>query len=127
MDIDIHQLATKVSDAVVATPELAQQLVESPAAAVERIAGVSGGYDLTELFGLCLSRLADAGVDLSSVDLSWLDFAAIDVTRLNPDELLGLAARLNVDVSKLDMAAIASRMLGSSGLGGLLGGLFGGR
>ena len=72
-------------------------------------------------------RLAEAGVDLSAVDLGKLDLSAIDVSRLSPDELLGLAARLNVDVSKLDMAAIASKMLGAGGLGGLLGGLFGGR
>lgn len=130
MAIDINQLAERIADAVEAAPELAQQLVENPVATVERITGVTGvtgGYDLTELFGLCLARLAEAGVDLSAVDLGKLDLSAIDVSRLSPDELLGLAARLNVDVSKLDMAAIASKMLGAGGLGGLLGGLFGGR
>lgn len=124
MAIDINQLAERIADAVEDAPELAQQLVENPVATVERITGVTGGYDLTELFGLCL---AEAGVDLSAVDLGKLDLSAIDVSRLSPDELLGLAARLNVDVSKLDMAAIASKMLGAGGLGGLLGGLFGGR
>lgn len=127
MAIDINQLAERIADAVKAAPELAQQLVENPVATVERITGVTGGYDLTELFGLCLARLAEAGVDLSAVDLGKLDLSAIDVSRLSPDELLGLASRLNVDVSKLDMAAIASKMLGAGGLGGLLGGLFGGR
>lgn len=127
MAIDINQLAERIADAVEAAPELAQQLVENPVAAVERITGVTDGYDLTELFGLCLARLAEAGVDLSTVDMGKLDLSAIDVSRLSPDELLGLAARLNVDVSKLDMAAIASKMLGAGGLGGLLGGLFGGR
>ncbi len=127
MAIEINELAAKVAGAVELAPELAQELVSDPVATVERIAGVSGGYDLTELFRLCLARLAQADVDLSCVDLSRLDLDAIDVSRLNPDELLGLAAKLNVDVSKVDMAAIAGKMLGSSGLGGLLGGLFGGR
>lgn len=127
MAIEINELAAKVASAVEAAPELAQELVSDPVATVERIAGVAGGYDLTELFRLCLARLAQAGVDLSCVDLSRLDLDAIDVSKLNPDELLGLAARLNVDVSKVDMAAIASKMIGSGGLGGLLGGLFGGR
>lgn len=127
MAIDMNQLADKIAGAVAAAPELAQQLVESPAQAVERITGVAGGYDLTELFRLSLDRLAQVGADLSEVDLGKLDLSAIDVSRFNPDELLRLAAKLNVDVSKVDMAAIASKMLGSSGLGGLLGGLFGGR
>ena len=118
MAIDINQLAERIADAVEAAPELAQQLVENPVATVERITGVTGGYALTELFGLCLARLAEAGVDLSAVDLGKLDLSAIDVSRLSPDELLGLAARLNVDVSKLDMAAIASKVLGAGGLGG---------
>lgn len=127
MAIDMNQLADKIAGTVAAAPELAQQLVESPAQTVERITGVAGGYDLTELFRLSLDRLAQVGADLSEVDLGKLDLSAIDVSRLSPDELLRLAAKLNVDVSKVDMAAIASKMLGSSGLGGLLGGLFGGR
>ena len=127
MAIDINQLAERIADAVKAAPELAQQLVENPVATVERITGVTGGYDLTELFGLCLARLADAGVDLSAVDLGKLDLSAIDVSRLSPDELLGRGPRLNVDLSHPDMAARAPTMLGAGGLGGLLGGLFGAR
>ena len=88
MAIDINQLAERIADAVEAAPELAQQLVENPVATVERITGVTGGYDLTELFGLCLARLAEAGVDLSTVDLGKLDLSAIDVSRLSPDEHL---------------------------------------
>ena len=69
MAIDINQLAERIADAVEAAPELAQRLVENPVATVEHITGVTGGYDLTELFGLCLARLAEAGVD--SRPLTW--------------------------------------------------------
>ena len=120
-------IAQKLVEAVKATPEVAQQLIADPSGAVARVAGATDGFDLTKVVQEALALAADLRLDLSCVDLGKLDLSAIDVSRLSPDELLGLAARLNVDVSKLDMAAIASKMLGAGGLGGLLGGLFGGR
>ena len=104
--MDMQALATQVADAVAAAPALAQELVSDPAGAVEKITGERGA-DVTALLPKTLALLAERSVDLSAVDLG----------------------KLNVDLSKLDMAAIAGKLLGggAGALGGLLGGLFGRR
>ena len=117
MTQDIQALAAQVVEAIRATPELAQRLVEAPAATVEKICGGNPGVDLTSLFMAVLDKLEGLDVDLSPLDLS----------RLDPARLLSIATKLGIDVSKVDMGAIASKMLAGGGLGGLLGGLFGGR
>lgn len=126
MPQDIQALAAQVVDAIKQAPELAQSLVEDPAATVEKVCGATD-VDLTSLFVAALDKLEGADIDLSGLDLSRLDLDALDLTRLDPTRLLNVATKLGIDVSKVDMAAIASKMLSSNGLGGLLGGLFGGR
>ena len=122
MTQDIQALAAQVVEAIRATPELAQRLVEAPAATVEKICGGNPGVDLTSLFMAVLDKLEGLDVDLSGLDLD-----ALDLSRLDPARLLSIATKLGIDVSKVDMGAIASKMLAGGGLGGLLGGLFGGR
>ena len=126
--MDMQVIAAKVADAVAKAPAVAQELVSDPDGAVERIAGVAGA-DVTTLLPLVLERLAERGVDLSFVDLSKLDLSQVDVARLDVAQLQAAASRLNVDLSRLDVAAIAGKLLGggASGLGGLLGGLLGRR
>ena len=114
MTQDIQALAAQVVEAIRATPELAQRLVEAPAATVEKICGGNPGVDLTSLFMAVLDKLEGLDVDLSRLDLSRLDLDALDLSRLDPARLLSIAT-------------IASKMLAGGGLGGLLGGLFGGR
>lgn len=127
MTQDVQALAAQVVEAIRATPELAQRLVEAPAATVEKICGGNPGVDLTSLFMAVLDKLEGLDVDLSRLDLSRLDLDALDLSRLDPARLLSIATKLGIDVSKVDMGAIASKMLAGGGLGGLLGGLFGGR
>lgn len=124
--MDMQALATQVADAVAAAPALAQELVSDPAGAVEKITGERGA-DVTALLPKTLALLAERSVDLSAVDLSALDLSQIDVTRLDLARLQDAAGKLNVDLFKLDMAAIAGKLLGggAGALGGLLGGLFG--
>ena len=126
--MDIQTIAVTVAEAVQAAPERAQELIAHPREAVEAITG-AGGFDVTEVVQATLARLEETGMDLSFVDLSQLDLAEIDVSKLDIAQLQGAADALHVDMSKLDMGAIASKLLGG-GLGGLfggLGGLFGGR
>ena len=122
MTQDIQALAAQVVEAIRATPEHAQRLVEAPAATVEKICGGNPGVDLTSLFMAVLDKLEGLDVDLSRLDLD-----ALDLSRLDPARLLSIATKLGIDGSKVDMGAIASKMLAGGGLGGLLGGLFGGR
>ena len=124
---DIQAIATQVVEAIRKAPELAQRLVEAPAATVEEICGKGVSVDLTSLLMAALEKLEGLDVDLSGLDLSKLDLEAFDLSRLDPTRLLNTATKLGIDVSKVDMAAIANKMLSSGGLGGLLGGLFGGR
>lgn len=119
-----QSMAEQIADAVAADPELAQELVSDPAVVVERITGETGA-DVTALLPATLEELANRGADLSFVDLSALDLSQIDVARLDVAELQDAASKLNVDLSKLDMAGIAGALLGQKGLGAL-GGLFGG-
>ena len=71
MPVDIKSLAAQNTEAITNAPELAQELVDSPAQTVERITGQSE-VDLTELFQLVLSNLSKVGIDLSGLDLTRL-------------------------------------------------------
>lgn len=124
MPTDIKSLATQITEAIVNAPELAQELIDSPAQTVERITGQSEA-DLTELFQLVLSNLSKTGVDLSGLDLTRLDLSAIDLTRLDLGELAGMAQSLGISFTSL--AGAASGLFGGSGVSSLLGGLFGGK
>ena len=121
MPVDIKSLAAQITEAITNAPELAQELIDSPAQTVERITGQSE-VDLTELFQLVLSNL---GIDLSGLDLTRLDLTAIDLSRLDFGELAGMARSLGLSFT--DLAGAASGLLGGSGVSGLLGSLFGGK
>ena len=112
MPVDIKNLAAQITEAITNAPELAQELIDSPAQTVERITGQSEA-DLTELFQLVLSNLSKTGVDLSGLDL----------TRLDLGELAGMAKSLGISFA--DLAGAASGLLGGSGVSSLLGSLFG--
>lgn len=123
--MDAQAIAAKVVEAVKATPERAQELISDPRGAIESITGATG-FDVTEVLQASLGKLSDAGLDLSSVDLSKLNLSEIDLAKLDIVQLQETAGKLGIDVSKLDLGAIASKLLGG-GAGGLLGGLFGRR
>lgn len=114
MPVDIKSLAAQITEAITNAPELAQELVDSPAQTVERITGQSE-VDLTELFQLVLSNLSKVGIDLSGLDL----------TRLDLGEIAGMAQSLGISFTSL--AGAASGLLGGRGVSGLLGSLFGGK
>ena len=122
MPVDIKNLAAQITEAIVNAPELAQELIDSPARTVERITGQSEA-DLTELFQRLLSNLSKTCVDLSGLDLTRLDLSAIDLTRLDLGELAGMAKSLGISFA--DLAGAASGLLGGSGVSSLLGSLFG--
>ena len=132
MPVDIKSLAAQITEAITNAPELAQELIDSPAQTVERITGQSE-VDLTELFQLVLSNLSKVGIDLSgldltrldltAIDLSRLDLTAIDLSRLDLGELAGMAKSLGISFTSL--AGAASGLFGGSGVSGLLGSLFG--
>lgn len=122
MPVDIKNLAAQITEAIVNAPELAQELIDSPAQTIERITGQSE-VDLTELFQLVLSNLSKTGVDLSGLDLTKLDLTAIDLSRLDLGELAGMAQSLGISFA--DLAGAASGLLGGGGVSGLLGSLFG--
>lgn len=121
MPVDIKNLAAQITEAIVNAPELAQELIDSPAQTVERITGQSE-VDLTELFQLVLSNLSKVGIDLSGLDLTRLDLTAIDLSRLDLGEIAGMAQSLGLGFA--DLAGAASGLLGG-GVSGLLGSLFG--
>ena len=125
MPVDIKSLAAQlIAEAITNAPELAQELVDSPAQTVERITGQSE-VDLTELFQLVLSKLSKVGIDLSGLDLTRLDLTAIDLSRLDLGEIAGMAQSLGISFTSL--AGAASGLLGGRGVSGLLGSLFGGK
>lgn len=124
MPVDIKILAAQITEAITNAPELAQELVDSPAQTVERITGQSE-VDLTELFQLVLSNLSKVGIDLSGLDLTRLDLTAIDLSRLDLGEIAGMAQSLGISFTSL--AGAASGLLGGRGASGLLGSLFGGK
>ncbi len=98
MTQDIQALAAQVVEAIRDAPELAQRLVEAPAATVEKICVGNPGVDLTSLFMAVLDKLEGLDVDLSGLDLSRLDLDALDLSRLDPARLLSIATKLGVDV-----------------------------
>lgn len=122
MPVDIKNLAAQITEAITNAPELAQELIDSPAQTVERITGQSE-VDLTELFQLVLSNLSKVGIDLSGLDLTRLDLTAIDLSRLDLGEIAGMAQSLGLSFT--DLAGAASGLLGGSGVSSLLGSLFG--
>ena len=119
MPVDIKSLAAQITEAITNAPELAQELVDSPAQTVECITGQSE-VDLTELFQLVLSNLSKVGIDLSGLDLT-----AIDLSRLDLGEIAGMAQSLGISFTSL--AGAASGLLGGRDVSGLLGSLFGGK
>ena len=121
--MDIQAIATQVAEAVRSNPGTAQELISDPRGAVERITGQTG-FDVTEVLQAALGKLADMGVDLSSVDLSQLNLSEIDLTKLDIAQLQDTVGRLGIDFSKLDVGKLLGSLGG--GLGGLLGGLGGG-
>ena len=123
MAVDIKNLAAQITEAITNAPELAQELIDSPAQTVERITGQSEA-DLTELFQAVLSNLSKTGIDLSGLDLTRLDLTAIDLSRLDLGKLAGMAQSLGLSFT--DLAGAASGLLGG-GVSSLLGSLFGGR
>lgn len=124
MAVDIKNLAARITEAITNAPELAQELIDSPAQTVERITGQSEA-DLTELFQAVLSNLSKTGIDLSGLDLTRLDLTAIDLSRLDLGELAGMAQSLGLSFTSL--AGAASGLLGGNGVFSLLGSLFGGK
>lgn len=115
------EIAEKIVDAVRQAPEVAQELIASPRETVARVAGVSGGFDLTAVVQKALELAGDLHLDLSGVDLGKLDLSQIDVAKLDLTRLASVASVCNIDISKLDMGAVTAKLLG----GGLFGGLFG--
>lgn len=115
------QIAEKIVDAVRQAPEVAQELIASPREAVARVAGATGGFDLTAVVQEALTQAGELKLDLSCVDLSKLDLSQIDVSKLDLGRLASVATACNIDISKLDMGAVTAKLLG----GGLFGGLFG--
>lgn len=112
-------IAEKIVEAVNAAPEVAQELIADPRAAVARMAGAAEGFDLTEVVQEALALAADLRLDLSCVDLGKLDLSQIDVAKLDLVRLASVASACNVDMTKLDMGAVTAKLLG--------GGLFGRR
>ena len=112
-------IAEKIVEAVKAAPEVAQELIADPRAAVARVAGAAEGFDFTEVVQEALALAADLRLDLSCVDLGKLDLSQIDVAKLDLERLASVASACNVDMSKLDMGAVTAKLLG--------GGLFGRR
>lgn len=105
-------IAEKIVEAVKAAPEVAQELIADPRAAVARVAGAAEGFDLTEVVQEALALAADLRLDLSGVDLGKLDLSQIDVRKLNLARLASVASACHVDMSKLDMAAVTAKLLG---------------
>ena len=105
-------IAEKIVEAVKATPEVAQELIADPRAAVVRVAGAAEGFDLTEVVQEALALAADLRLDLSRVDLGKLDFSQIDVAKLDLVRLASVASACNVDMTKLDMGAFTAKLLG---------------
>ncbi len=105
-------IAEKLIEAVKAAPEVAQELIADPRAAVTRAAGAAEGFDLTEVVQEALALAADLRLDLSGVDLGKLDLSQIDVAKLDLVRLASVASACNVDMSKLDMGAVAAKLLG---------------
>ena len=58
-------IAQRIVEAVKATPEVAQELIADPRGAVERVAGATDGFDLTEVVQEALALAAD----LSKLDM----------------------------------------------------------
>ena len=107
-----QDIAEKLIEAVRTTPEVAQELIADPRAAVARVAGAAEGFDLTEVVQEALALAADLRLDLSGVDLGKLDLSQIDVRKLNLARLASVASACHVDMSKLDMAAVTAKLLG---------------
>ena len=104
-------IAEKIVEAVKAAPEVAQELIADPRAAVARVAGAAEGFDLTEVVQEALALAADLRLDLSGVDLGKLDLSQIDVAKLDLVRLESVASACNVDMSKLDMGAVTAKLL----------------
>lgn len=113
------EIAEKIVDAVRQTPTVAQELISNPRDAVARVAGETGGFDLTAVVQEALELASDLRLDLSGVDLGKLDLSQIDVSKLDLGRLASVASACNIDISKLDMGAVTAKLLG--------GGLFGRR
>ena len=105
-------IAEKIVEAVKAAPEVAQELIADPRAAVARVAGAAEDFDLTEVVQEALALAADLRLDLSCVDLGKLDLSQIDVAKLDLVRLASVASACNVDMTKLDMGAVAAKLLG---------------
>ncbi|WP_117204431.1 hypothetical protein [Paratractidigestivibacter faecalis] len=105
-------IAEKIVEAVKAAPEVAQQLIADPRAAVARVTGAAEGFDLTEVVQEALALAADLRLDLSCVDLGKLDLSQIDVAKLDLVRLASVASACNVDMTKLDMGAVTAKLLG---------------
>ena len=107
-----QQIAEKVIEAVRTTPSVAQELVSDPRGAIACITGERGGVDLTKVVQEALALAADLRLDLSGVDLGKLDLSQIDVAKLDLVRLASVASACNVDMTKLDMGAVAAKLLG---------------
>ena len=105
-------IAEKLIEAVKAAPEVAQELIADPRAAIARVAGAAEGFDLTEVVQEALALAADLRLDLSCVDLGKLDLSQIDVRKLDLARLASVASACHVDMSKLDMGAVTAKLLG---------------
>lgn len=105
-------IAEKIVEAVKAAPEVAQELIADPRAAVARVTGAAEGFDLTEVVQEALALAADLRLDLSCVDLGKLDLSQIDVAKLDLVRLASVASTCNVDMTKLDMGAVTAKLLG---------------
>ena len=92
-------IAEKIVEAVKAAPEVAQELIADPRAAVARVAGAAEGFDLTEVVQEALALAADLRLDLSCVDLGKLDLSQIDVAKLDLVRLAERASACNVDMT----------------------------
>lgn len=122
--MDVQAIATQVLDAIKEAPETAQQLVSDPKGAIEGITGATG-FDVTEVLQSVLERVGDLGVDLSGIDLGQLDLSQLDLGKLDVNQLAQVAQKAGINV---DVAGLAAKALGGQGgLGGLLGGIFGGK
>ena len=117
--MDAQSIVSQVVEAIKAAPERAQELVSDPSGAIESITGATG-FDVTEVLQCVIARAGELGLDLSGLDLSQLDLSQIELSRLDIASLARAAGGAGLDVG-----ALASKVLGSGGLGGLLGGIFG--
>lgn len=115
------EIAEKVIATVRQMPAVAQELIADPRGTVAQVAGVTDGFDLTAVVQEALAQAGELKLDLSCVDLSKLDLSQIDVAKLDLTRLASVASACNIDISKLDMAAVTAKLLD----GGLFGGLFG--